>query len=236
MRYPLEGIRQVLPLICLVLFLARNAGAQPTVAGQIQELGRQAERIKELYAQRHVLVEQESEIVRSMTVTTDIARERVLRGQHQQVLREIGRNDATRLGLIREAVELLQRYDPGKLDETEAALRYAKFFIDTLKRERDMILGDPDAPDVLVAETGIDRQLEVLVAKFRLLSDQRQRLTVKREGQRIEEEPARPMDGTFITWFERQDPTVKAALITAIIGGLFAIVTTLIMVLIKQRS
>lgn len=242
--------RDSILVACILLLLGLIMPVNGALAATLNELHAKLDEVEALLAEGHRLAEQEGEVVREMYTTTDRALEHRLRNQHQEILREITRLDESRLHVLNEAANLLSGYEPASRRDWEAAIRETQRLVEFLRRERHMILSDGQ-PAELVSERGIDKLLEVAVDHSRVLYDKEQKFIpkksqypsvketekkVEKEGLEKDEPPAhRIQQESFFTWFDRQEPAVKTALIAAIVS-IIGTLATVVVAAIRRRN
>lgn len=214
-----------LSIVRTLLFLGLIVPMNVATAGVPDELRTRLDKVGALIAETHKLVEQEEEVLQKMHTTTDLELEHQLRSQHQEVLQKATKISKSRLHTLGEAVDLLSGYGPDSLRDCEAAIRETERLVKFLEMERDGILGDPDAPEGLVTELGIDKLLDRAVNHLRFLYTEKKKLS---------EEKPKPKEG-FMAWFDRQETAVKAALIAAIVS-IVGTLTTVVVAAIKRRD
>lgn len=224
----------------ILLLLGLIVPMNGATAGGPDELRTRLDKVAALFAETHKLVGQEGEVLQELHTTTDLELEHQLRSQHQEVLQKITKISKSRLRTLGGAVDLLSGYGPDSLRDCEAAIYETERLVKFLKMERDGILSDPDAPEGLVTELGIDKLLERAVIQLRFLFTEKKKLLEKKSPSRadtkIEKQPEEPepKEG-FMAWFDKQEATVKAALIAAIVS-IFGTLATVIVAAIRRRG
>ena len=129
-------------------------------AGIISELQMQLNEATAINLEIGELVKKEYEIEQAKDMATDSELKLQLNNQHDSILQKIGQLNKLKLGILKAAVELLSSYEPSSISEREAAVHEAERLVVALRLVRDAILMDPDAPNKLVVELGINSLLE----------------------------------------------------------------------------
>lgn len=233
---------------CKLLLLGIIVPMNSVTAGVPNELRAKLDEIEALSADIHKLVEEEGVVVQESQTTTNRELELRLQRQHQAILQEIGKKNDIKLRTLHEAVDLLKGYAPASRRDWEAVTRQTERIVKFLKWERDGILGDPDSPDELVSERGIDKLLEEAVNHLRVLYSEEQQSTPEKsqfpKDKVTEKQLERPekheateqkrKDG-FMAWFDRQETAVQAALIAAIVS-IIGTLATVVIAAIRRRD
>lgn len=218
-------------------------------AGIPDELRTRLDEVEALFPEINRLVEQEGKVVWEMRTTTDRELEIQLRSQHQEILRKISKIDKSILRILGGAVDLLSNYAPDiRHDNLEALVHETERLVEFLRSKRRGILSDPDSPDELVTELGIDMFLERATGHLRFLYGEEQKFVQEKpkyqndtmtekssEGPEKDEATAHKRHDGLMVWFDRQETVVKAALIAAIVS-IIGTLTTVVVAAIRHRE
>ena len=227
-------------LLLLGLFVQMNR----VTAAVPDDLRTKLDKVGSLFAERQRLVEQgEAEVLREMRTTTDREQELRLRNRHEEILGEITNIDKSRLRVLGAAVDLSSDYRPRNRSDWEEVTRETERLVDFLKSERNMILGDSDAPDELVNKRGIDKLLKRAVSHLSYLYREKPGLSetkprteaAEQKEDHHQESQTQESKKGFIAWFDRQETGVKAALIAAI-ASFFGALATVIVAMIRRGA
>lgn len=227
----------LLSLARTLLLLGLIVPMNGVTAAVPDELLIRLDNVKALFAERHGLVKQEGEVLHEIHTTTDRELEHQLSNQHQEILQKIKKIDESRLRILGGAVDLLSGYSPAIFRDCEMAIRETERLVEFLKMERHMIGSDPDAPDDLITERGIDKLLERAVKRLSFLYMEKKKLSQDdTRTKKQQEEPDKPEHKKgLIAWFDRQQTAIKVALIGAV-ASIIGALATVVVAAIRRRA
>ncbi|TKB06107.1 hypothetical protein [Desulforhopalus sp. IMCC35007] len=233
----------LLSFACTLLLLGLIVPMNVAIAGVSDELRIRLDEIGVLDVKLHKLVEQEEEVGRKIQTTTDPDLKNQLRSQHQEILQEITQISKSKLDTLGGAVDLLSGYSPASYRDWKVAIHETERLVNLLQMERDGILGDADAPDELVIESGIEKLLERAEYHLNFLYEEEKKITLKKQQDKSEIESDKKIEGSekpgpkdsLMVWFDKQETAVKAALIAAI-ASIIGALTTIVVAVIRRRN